>query len=90
MDMNLINYMEEAAQRTLTEILAEEPYRELDLNDKSKLDILAYALNRLPPRYVVTDKGHLYTRVDELKQQFTTDLIVELTKAIKFVQSNPR
>ncbi|HVM32106.1 MAG TPA: late competence development ComFB family protein [bacterium] len=88
--MNLLNYMEEAAQRTLSELLAEDSYQSLKLSENQRLDILAYALNRLPPRYVVTDKGHLYTRVDELKQQFKTDLIVELTKAIDFVKSNPR
>ncbi len=88
--MNLLNYMEEAAQRTLADLLAEDSYKTFDLSEMQKLDVLAYALNRLPPRYVVTDKGHLYTRVDELKQQFKTDLIVELTKAIHFVKSNPR
>jgi len=88
--MKLINYMEEAAQKTLNEILEGAAYQGIHLTDKQRLDILAYALNRLPPRYVVTDKGLLYTRVDELKQQFTTDLIVELTKAIKFIQLNPR
>ena len=88
--MKLLNYMEEAAQRTLDELLVEPSNGQLNLNEVQKLDILAYALNRLPPRYVVTDKGHLFTRVDELRQQFKTDLIVELTKAIHFINSNPR
>jgi competence protein ComFB len=82
--------MEEAAQRTLAELLLDPTYEKFNLDEVQKLDILAYALNRLPPRYVVTDKGHLFTRVDELKQQFKTDLIVELTKAIHFINSNPR
>ncbi|MGH7738969.1 MAG: late competence development ComFB family protein [bacterium] len=88
--MKLLNFMEEAAQRSLDELLAAPAYESLKLSETQKLDVLAYALNRLPPRYVVTDKGHLYTRVDELKQQFKTDLIVELTKAIKFIGANPR
>ena len=88
--MHLNNFMEEAVNRSLEELLQEPAYVSLKLNDKIKLDILAFALNHLPPRYVVTEKGHLYTRVDELKQQFRTDIIVELTKAIQRVVENPR
>ncbi len=88
--MHLLNYMEEAAKRALEELLNEPPYQSASFSDKIKMDILAFALNHLPPRYVVTEKGHLYTRVDELKQQFRTDIIVELSKAIQHVQANPR
>jgi competence protein ComFB len=88
--MDLLNYMEEAAKRTLEEILSTPPYDSMNFQEKEKLDILAFSLNRLPPRYVVTEKGHLFTRVDELKQQFKTDIIVELSKAIRQVKENPR
>jgi len=88
--MQLLNYMEEATKRALDELLSEPPYKNTDFADKTKMDILAFALNHLPPRYVVTQKGHLYTRVDELKQQFRTDIVVELSKAIQHVQANPR
>ena len=88
--MQLANFMEEIVEKTLVELLQDQAYRSLNLDEKAKLDILAYALNQLPPRYAVTEKGLLYTRLNELKQQFTTDIIVELTKAIKLVQANPR
>ncbi len=82
--------MEEAVKRCLEELLSEPPYESIVVNDKMKFDIMAYTLNHLPPRYVVSEKGHLYTRVDELRQQFRTDIVVELSKAIKHVQSHPR
>ncbi|HJT25364.1 MAG TPA: late competence development ComFB family protein [bacterium] len=82
--------MEEAVKNSLEELLSEVPYESMKLNEKEKWDIMAYALNHLPPRYIVTDKGHLYTRVNELKQQFKTDIVVELSKAIKHVKANPR
>ena len=88
--MQLLNYMEEAAKKALEELLIEPRYLELNFTEKNKMDVLAFALNHLPPRYVVSEKGHLYTRVDELKQQFRTDIIVELSKAISIVQANPR
>jgi competence protein ComFB len=88
--MQLINFMEEAVNRVLDDLLKEPTYRSGQFDEKTKLDIMAYTLNHLPPRYVVSEKGHLYTRVDELRQQFKTDIIVELTKAINQVKANPR
>ena len=88
--MHLVNFMEEAARRALEELLEEAPYKPQPMDEKTRMDVLAYALNRLPSKYVVTEKGHLFTRVNELKQQFRTDIIVELTKAIAHVRANPR
>lgn len=88
--MNLVNFMEEAVKNCLEELLSVAPYVSIGFEEKEKLDVIAYALNHLPPRYVVTEKGRLYTRVDELKQQFKTDIVIELSKAIKHVKANPR
>jgi competence protein ComFB len=88
--MELVNFMEEAVLRLMDELFAQAPYREMVFNDKDRMDVAAYTLNRLPPRYVVTEKGHLFTRAAELRQQFRTDIIVELTKAIQHIKSNPR
>jgi len=88
--MKIVNFMEEAVKNSFEELLTGVPYITVYFTEKEKLDVMAYALNRLPPRYVVTEKGHLYTRVDELKQQFKTDIVVELSKAIKHVKANPR
>ncbi len=88
--MELVNYMEEATKRSLDELLECAEYVDYKITEKQKLDILACALNQLPARYLVSEKGYLYTRADELKQQFKTDIIVELTKAILKVKANPR
>jgi competence protein ComFB len=82
--------MEEAVKRSFEEMLLGESYRSTHLTEKMKLDILAYTLNHLPPRYVVTEKGHLYTRANELQQQFQTDIIVELSNAIEYIRVRPR
>ncbi len=88
--MQLVNYMEEAVKRVFEELLKEPIYQSVPFDEKTKLDIIAFTLNHLPPRYVVTEKGHLYTRVNELHQQFKTDIIIELTTAINQVKANPR
>lgn len=88
--MQLVNFMEEAVKRVLEDLLKEDTHQSYQFDEKIKLDIMAFTLNHLPPRYVVSEKGHLYTRVDELRQQFKTDIIVELTRAINQVKANPR
>lgn len=86
--MRLKNYMEDAVRNTLEELL--EKRSNVCKCSRCRLDIIAFALNHLPPKYVVTDKGHTYTRVAEMAQQFGTDLVVALSKAIKHVNKNPR
>jgi competence protein ComFB len=57
---------------------------------KCKLDIVAWALNRLPPKYVVTDKGRMYTKLKEQEIQFRADVVQELTKAISRISKGPQ
>lgn len=53
-------------------------------------DIMAYALNHLPPKYVNTDKGGVYVRTGFLDSQLSTDILVEVSKAIEHISKNPR
>lgn len=90
-EWGLTNYMEKAAQRTLEEILETRPeYADFKNDAKACGDVLAYALNRLPPKYVFTRRGDLFTRAEELRQQFHADLWVVLTQALEKVQKNKR
>jgi len=58
--------------------------------EKCLLDIMAIALNELPPKYVVTRKGEMYTKLWVLRQQLDVDIISALTKAAAAVGKNPR
>jgi competence protein ComFB len=53
-------------------------------------DIRAKALNGLKPLYIVTEKGVMYAKLNELKTQFRADVIGEIVKAIQIVSNNPR
>lgn len=57
---------------------------------KCRLDITAMALNKLPSKYVVSEKGRLYTKLAELELQLKVDVIKEVTKAIEIIKNNPR
>ena len=83
----LKNFMEEVVFLVMKDIVK-------DINvctcEKCSLDIAAIALNDLPPKYIVSEKGELYSRIDGLKQQFEVDVITAVTKAITIVKNNPR
>lgn len=66
-----------------------------DCNDICKCsqcveDMKAIMLNRLQPHYVVTERGLVYTKVNELVVQFRADVIKEAVMAIDIVSKNPR
>ncbi len=46
--------------------------------------------NNLKPNYVVTDKGEVYTKINNMNYQFNTDIVAEITKAIQMVRDKPQ
>ena len=58
--------------------------------DDCRNDMIAYALNQLPPKYVATRKGEVYSKTFILRNQHRTDIMAALTKAAKIVKENPR
>jgi competence protein ComFB len=85
--MELVNYMETLVWQYLPDMLAEHP--DCCQCQHCRYDIAALALNFLPPRYVVTDKGQVLTKVRSLEQQFHVDIIAALTNAIILVMARP-
>jgi competence protein ComFB len=57
--------------------------------EKCIMDVSAIALNRLPPKYVVTNKGEIYSKINLLILQFETDIVTAVTHGIKIVRENP-
>lgn len=88
MAMNVYNYMEDIVHDALDGLLAEK--ENICKCEKCRLDMIAWALNRLPPKYVVTEKGRIFTKLQEVDVQFRADVIRELTKAIAHVTKNPQ
>ena len=82
--MLLKNYMEE-----LVFNMIEDLSKKISICTCQKC-IAAIALNELPPKYVVTEKGELYSKLEILKQQFEVDIVSSVTKAIEKVGNHPQ
>jgi len=83
----LKNYMEELIAQRTDELLK---IMNICKCGKCRLDIMALALNDLPAKYVVTEKGELYTKLNELEQQFGVSVDTAIIKAAVFVNKNPK
>lgn len=83
----LVNYMERFVQAAMDQTL---PGLNICLCENCRCDIAAIALNELPPKYVVTREGHLYTKLSVFEQQFGIDVTTEVMKAANIVAQNPR
>lgn len=72
----------------LDEVLSKYP--KICQCDVCKHDIVAIALNNLPPKYVVREQGELYSKINSLDTQYRVDVITALTRAIMIVKDHPR
>jgi len=86
--LNLHNYMEDVVGFFLDDML--DRMEGVCRCAKCRLDILAIALNKLPSKYVVTEKGRVYAKLSELEEQFKVDVFKDITKAIGIVKKRPQ
>ncbi len=85
--MELKNLMEEEVKRVVERLLKNRD--DICTCDRCKLDIIAITLNNIKPKYVVTEKGEVFARIDMLNYQYDADIAMEVMKAIKIVKENP-
>jgi len=85
--VKLKNYMEIIVFNNLDKVLDE--CEDVCKCERCRFDIAAVALNSLPPKYYLTEKGGVYSKVNELDQQFRTDVITAISKAIQKVKAKP-
>lgn len=86
--MFLKNYMEVAVDHVLPNLMLAFPG--ICFCDKCQMDIKALSLNNLKPHYIVSEKGQLYTKVQEMGIQFEADVMKALIDAIAIVGSKPQ
>ena len=58
--------------------------------DSCRNDIIAFALNQLPPKYVATDRGEVYSKTYTLRSQHLTDIMTAIAKGATVVREHPR
>ena len=86
--LELRNYMEDMVERKMPDVL--KTMQGICLCDRCRLDILAFALNNSPPKYVVTPKGKMYAKLSVLQGQFEVDVVRAITDAAMTISKNPR
>ncbi len=86
-DIGMRNYMEDLVAEMLPAVL-----NRMDVChcERCRYDIMAYVLNKMPPKYVVTRKGHLYTKLSAFQQQFEVDVVTAITTGAAIVSAHPR
>ena len=88
----LYNYTEAIVMQYLSVVLDE--YKSINPNictcERCRQDIMAIALNNLPPRYVVTETGKIITQISCEQFGSKTQVITQILKAIKIVCKNPK
>jgi competence protein ComFB len=86
---HLRNYSEEAVDNLLDKVLSQ--YEDVCKCEKCKLDIKAYSLNLIKPKYLVSDQGEIYTRViNEIDKQEVINIVEYIMKGIDVVSKNPK
>ncbi|MCE5299815.1 MAG: late competence development ComFB family protein [Spirochaetia bacterium] len=84
----LKNYMEDIVKRNLDDQL--QARSDICGCSRCRMDIFAYSLNHLPPKYVVSGKGHIFTKLQEMEMQFNADVTREVYKAVEFIRTHKR
>lgn len=85
--MEVRNHMEYVVNHMLDSVLKLHP--DVCKCERCVSDIKAIALNSLPPKYVATEKGEVFTKANELTIQFEADVIRALVEAIGKVKGKP-
>ncbi len=86
--MKVHNLMEDVVSSCLKDLVARQNRYQV-LNERALADVMAIALNQLPPRYVATERGEVIAK-SQLRQQVESDVYRELTKALERVMQSPR
>jgi competence protein ComFB len=77
--MSVHNLMEEVVKQCLKELIQNHEQL-LDCNEKMQSDIMAIALNQLPPKYVSTHKGEMFVKTQV--RHIEADVYRELSYAV--------
>lgn len=82
----LINLMEETVMNKINELWTSTEYCKCE---QCRLDIAAYALNRLPSQYVQSVKGRVLFQFESNSIQRDIEVTVAVSKGIEIVGKSP-
>lgn len=85
--MKFRNIMEDYVEQALDQVIDN-----LDCCkcEQCRDDIISYALNRLTPRYVSTERGKTFVKVNTMSSQFEIDILAAIYEGAAVVKKHPR
>jgi len=85
-DFILVNILEEVMRLTAPSVMEELG---MCCCERCVNDVMAIALNAMSPKYVVTQRGALFSKVASYGNQYKTDMLSAITKACIQVKTEP-
>lgn len=85
--MVIHNYIERMVWNLLPEIMSNANMCQCE---QCQVDVVAMSLNNIKPKYVVSEKGALYAKLNALEAQNEADVITQMAKACAIVKTKPR
>ena len=85
-ELILVNAVEELARQWVNDLI---DTMDMCNCEKCRLNACAIVLNALPPRYVTTTRGMLFTEIKKLSIEYRVALAEETTKALMIVKEHP-
>lgn len=86
--MKLKNYMETLVEEALDKGMTSYP--DVCKCQRCRLDMMALALNNLPPRYIVAERGLTHVNLEAATAQFSSDVLYAVNQAISLIGMRPR
>ncbi len=96
MSKSELNCETEFIYKNLMEIIVMNKIREMEDEldcckcDQCVMDIATYVLNRIPPKYIVTTEGRIFSNLEALSAQHIADIITLILEASFLVNESPR
>ncbi len=87
MGMKIKNVMEELVEEKIEGIMKEAGCCTCE---RCEADVAAYVLNRIPPKYVATEKGELITKSLQFDREFKVKLLIMISEGARVVKESPR
>lgn len=85
---HIFNVMEEIVEQITNEMF-NMPNIEICICDRCKADVIALALNHLLPKYVVSEKGRIFSELETYTFQLRAEVLAEVLKAMEKIKENP-
>ena len=83
----LVNIVEEFVRMKVKDAIKQTPMCRCSM---CEMNTCAIALNALSPRYVTTQKGHLFAQIALMQPGYQMEANIEIAKALKMVRDCPR